>query len=69
MAKAQITRKLSNSVERALVGDCQDRMVLGLYDDILRIRERKNQKTADVWKKDVWDFQAFSQTFLELRFP
>ena len=27
-----------------------------------------DQKTADVWKKDVWDFQAFSQTFLELRF-
>ena len=26
------------------------------------------QKTADVWKKDVWDFQAFSQTFFELRF-
>ena len=26
------------------------------------------QQTADVWKKDVWDFQAFSQTFLELRF-
>ena len=27
------------------------------------------QKAADVWKKDVWDFQAFSQTFLELDFP
>ena len=26
------------------------------------------QKAADVWKKDVWDLQAFSQTFLELRF-
>ena len=26
------------------------------------------QKAANVWKKDVWDFQAFSQTFLELRF-
>ena len=26
------------------------------------------QKAADVWKKDVWDFHAFSQTFLELRF-
>ena len=26
------------------------------------------QKAADVWKKDVWEFQAFSQTFLELRF-
>ena len=26
------------------------------------------QKAADVWKKDVWDFQAFSQTSLELRF-
>ena len=26
------------------------------------------QKAADVWKKDVWDFQVFSQTFLELRF-
>ena len=26
------------------------------------------QKAEDVWKKDVWDFQAFSQTFLELRF-
>ena len=25
------------------------------------------EKAADVWKKDVWDFQAFSQTFLELR--
>ena len=28
---------------------------------------RITQKAADVWKKDVWDFQAFSQTFLELR--
>ena len=28
----------------------------------------KNQKTANVWKKDVWDFEVFSQTFLELRF-
>ena len=27
-----------------------------------------SQKAADVWKKDVWDFQAFSQTSLELRF-
>ena len=27
-----------------------------------------SQKAADVWKKDVWDFQAFSQTFLEVRF-
>ena len=26
------------------------------------------QKAADVWKKDVWDFQSFSQTSLELRF-
>ena len=26
------------------------------------------QKAADVWKKDVWDFQAISQTLLELRF-
>ena len=25
------------------------------------------QKAADVWKKDVWDFQAFSQSFFELR--
>ena len=25
------------------------------------------QKAEDVWKKDVWDFQAFSQTFFELR--
>ena len=25
-------------------------------------------KAADVWKTDVWDFQAFSQTFLRLRF-
>ena len=29
--------------------------------------ERESQKAADVWKKDVWGFQAFSQTFLELR--
>ena len=27
-----------------------------------------DQKAADVWKTDVWDFQAFSQTLLELRF-
>ena len=27
-----------------------------------------SQKTTDVWNKDVWDFQVFSQTFLELRF-
>ena len=26
------------------------------------------QKAADVWKKDVWEFQAFSQTIFELRF-
>ena len=26
------------------------------------------QNTADVWKKDVWDFQALSQTSVELRF-
>ena len=26
------------------------------------------QKVADVWKKAVWNFQAFSQTFFELRF-
>ena len=26
------------------------------------------QKAADVWKKDVWDFQVLSQTFIELRF-
>ena len=25
------------------------------------------QKAADDWKKDVWDFQAFSQTFLNCR--
>ena len=28
-----------------------------------------NQKAADAWKKDVWDFQAFAQTLLELQFP
>ena len=27
-----------------------------------------SRKAADVRKKDVWDFQAFSQTLLELRF-
>ena len=26
------------------------------------------QKATDVWKKDVWDFQALSQTFFELQF-
>ena len=26
------------------------------------------QKAADVWKKEVWDFQMFSQTFFELQF-
>ena len=30
--------------------------------------DKPTQKAADVWKKDAWDFQAFSQTFLELRF-
>ena len=34
----------------------------------LRVGPSKDQKTADVWKKDVWDFQAFSQTLIELRF-
>ena len=29
---------------------------------------RRRTEAADVWKKDVWDFQAFSQTFFELRF-
>ena len=28
----------------------------------------EGEKAADVWKKDVWDFQLCSQTFLELRF-
>ena len=28
----------------------------------------QDQKAADVWKKDVWHFQVFSQTFFELRF-
>ena len=27
-----------------------------------------NQKAADVWKKDVWDFQAFSQIIFEVWF-
>ena len=27
-----------------------------------------DQKAADVWKKDVWDIQALSQTFPDLRF-
>ena len=27
-----------------------------------------HQKAADVCKKEVWDFQVFSQTFFELRF-
>ena len=35
---------------------------------ILRETLCESQKAADVWKTDVWDFQAFSQTFLELRF-
>ena len=26
------------------------------------------RKTADVWKKDVWDIHALSQMFRELRF-
>ena len=30
---------------------------------------KSHQKAADVWKEDVCDFQAFSQTSLELRFP
>ena len=30
--------------------------------------QEPGQKAADVWRKDVWDLQAFSQTFLELRF-
>ena len=30
--------------------------------------QRNAQKAADVWKKDVWDFQVLSQTFLELQF-
>ena len=36
--------------------------------DFLSPSKKQNQKAADVWKKDVWDFQAFSQTSLELRF-
>ena len=38
------------------------------HQNLISPCENKNQKAADVWKKDVWDFQAFSQTFLELRF-
>ena len=34
----------------------------------LRVLLVMNQKAADIWKKDVWDFQAFSQTFFELRY-
>ena len=32
------------------------------------LQEARSQKAADVCKKDVWDFQVFSQTFFELRF-
>ena len=31
-------------------------------------RGAENQKAADVWKKDVWELQVCSQTFIELRF-
>ena len=38
--------------------------------DCFRIRDpRLHRLVADVWYKDVWDFQAFSQIFFELRFP
>ena len=33
-----------------------------------RIIKNCTQKAAGVWKKDVWDFQAFSQTFFDVRF-
>ena len=33
-----------------------------------RGRGPRGQLAADVWKKDVWNFQALSQTFFELRF-
>ena len=31
-------------------------------------RSQPDYHAADIWKKDVLDFQAFSQTFFELRF-
>ena len=31
-------------------------------------RELHSPKATDVWKKGVWNFQALSQTFFELRF-
>ena len=36
--------------------------------EVITSHDLLDQKAADVWKKDVWDFQALSQTFLELRF-
>ena len=39
-----------------------------LYFAVFQSLGPYDQKAADVWQKFVWDFQAFSQTFLELRF-
>ena len=36
--------------------------------EVLNERVPPCQKSADVWKKDVWDFQGSSQTFSELEF-
>ena len=51
---------------------CIEQVSAILWGQLLRIGpiaiRTKHQKTADVWKKDVWDFQTFSHTSLELRF-
>ena len=48
---------------------CFTEGMAGMSRDLARdVPGSETRKAADVSKKDVWDFQVFSQTFFELRF-
>ena len=55
-----------NTKERK--GRAKNLLRLFLTSEVIFISRGYYQKAADVWKKDVWDFQVLSQTLLELRF-
>ena len=38
------------------------------WSELICPQLNSSQKPADVWKKDVWDFERLSQKFLELRY-
>ena len=50
------------------MGAPQEKGGRGFFDSRRSFVGWRDQNAADTWKKDVWDFQVFSQTFFELRF-